>query len=148
MKELRRNEFIDMLEMAELLYEANDKFIKCDIPTLGKVTYYPKADKLQINQTNKWEVGGFEFVKNILAEKTIQIDQAYIDKVTSISERIKQKSDEELRDEFAGLAMQSIIGGGITISDESLLLEAYHYVAKNAYSVADEMMKQRKVKTE
>lgn len=140
MTTLRKNEFIDMLEMNNLLFEDKDKFIHCDIPTLGKVTYYPKSDKLQINQTNKWEVGGFEFVKNILAEKTIQIDQAYIDKVTSISERIKQKSDQELRNEFAGLAMNIVISSGLgNIND-------FDQIADNAFRLADAMVKRSKIK--
>ena len=70
MKDLRRNEFIDMLNMAELLYTGNDKCIVCDIPTLGAVTYYPKADKLNIHKANKWEDNGYEFVKNVLANTT------------------------------------------------------------------------------
>ncbi len=140
MKELRRNEFIDMLEMAELLFEEKDNYISCDIPTLGKVTYYPKADKLQINRTNKWEEGGFEFVKNVLAEKTIQIDQAYIDKVTSISERINQKSDSELRNEFAGLAMQSAM-----IGESYIAYSSPEEIAELSFLIADAMVKRSKL---
>ena len=70
MTTLRKNEFMDMLEMNNILFEDKDKFIHCDIPTLGKVTYYPKSDKLQICRKNKWEEGGFEYVKTILKSTT------------------------------------------------------------------------------
>ena len=142
MKDLRRNEFIDMLEMAELLYEAKDKFIKCDIPTLGGVTYYPKADKLQINLTNKWEEEGFQFVKNILLECTIENP---IQQATSLVKLKEVKRDTELRDEFAGLAMNGLISNPNikrpTIEIESEMLE----FSKVAYAYADAMMKQRKL---
>jgi hypothetical protein len=64
MVELRRNEFLSLMELNELLFWEFAKFIKADIPGLGEVTYYPKGNRLQINKTNKWEDDGFYFVKN------------------------------------------------------------------------------------
>lgn len=134
MKDLRRNEFIDMLEMEELLYEANEKFIKCDIPTLGGVTFYPKANKLQINKSNSWEENGFEFVKNILNNTpTFKIEQT-----ASLIKR-ESKSDEELRNEFAGLAMQGIMVGDNPASHHPEM------VADWAFNIADAMVKRSKL---
>ena len=141
MKDLRRNEFIDMLEMAELLFEEKDNFISCDIPTLGKVTYYPKADKLQINRTNKWEEGGFEFVKNVLDEKIKEDSRIYFDK---FKPKIKQeKSDAELRNDFAGLAMQGLLSNPewMKIYDGEKYLMEDDVVAKMAFDYADAMVK-------
>jgi len=139
MKDLRRNEFVDMLEMAELLYEANEKFIKCDIPTLGSVTYYPKANKLQINKSNSWEENGFEFVKNILGMFTkVEIKPKIYEQTASLIKR-EVKSDEELRDEFAGLAMQGIMVGDNPASHHPEM------VADWAYNIADAMIKKRKL---
>ena len=146
MKELRRNEFIDMLEMAEILYEAKDKFIKCDIPSLGAVTYYPKADKLQIDKNNHWEEGGFTFVKQFLSYTENEIRP--IQQATSLVKVREVKSDEELRDEFASLAMQSMINA-IYKNDKpktpDALSEAFELIPKNAYWFADQMIKQRKL---
>lgn len=64
MKELRKNEFMDMLEMNEYVYFEYPAFIKCDIPSLGEITYYPKANRVQISKTNKWENDGLLFIKN------------------------------------------------------------------------------------
>lgn len=66
MTELRKNEFKDMLEMNELLFIDNGSFIQADIPNLGEITYYPKANRLQINKVNRWENDGFYYVKNHL----------------------------------------------------------------------------------
>lgn len=66
MNELRRNEFKDLLEMNELLFEETSSFIKADIPKIGEITYYPKANKLQICKGNIWKEDGFYFVKNHL----------------------------------------------------------------------------------
>jgi len=120
----------DMLQMAEILYEESEKFIKCDIPTLGAVTYFPKANKLQIDKVNKWEENGFEFVKNLLSNTNE--NNPYV-KVREV------KSDEELRDEFAGLAMNGIMSGDNMVSDYPEM------VADLAYSIADAMMKKRKL---
>jgi hypothetical protein len=79
MIELRKNEFIDLLEMNELIYIDKDKFIHTDIPTLGKITYYPKANKLQICKTNSWRNDGFDFIKNILNKKEISKDEFAIE---------------------------------------------------------------------
>ena len=66
MIEIRRNEFKDLLEMNELLFVENSSFIKADIPELGEITYYPKANKLQICKGNTWKEDGFYFIKNHL----------------------------------------------------------------------------------
>jgi hypothetical protein len=66
MKNLRLNEFKDLLEMHELLFEESDYFIKADIPVIGNVTYYPKKNRLQINKGNIWKDNGFYFIKNHL----------------------------------------------------------------------------------
>lgn len=142
MKDLRRNEFIDMLEMAELLYEATDKFIKCYIPTLGKVTYYPKSDKINVHVGNKWFEDGFYRVKNILSNTTkteniIQTDQAYIDKVTSIIKK-EEKSDAELRNEFAGLALSGIMASGLA---QPIQQHQFDNIAEDAFRLADAMVK-------
>lgn len=66
MKELRENEFKDLLEMNSLLFWSYPTFIKADIPNLGEITYYPKANRIQINKGNKWHDDGFYFIKNHL----------------------------------------------------------------------------------
>jgi len=147
MKDLRRNEFIDMLEMAELLFEANEKFIKCDIPTLGSVTYYPKANKLQINKSNSWEENGFEFVKNILSNTIKHNPYVEINPNKSVVKIKEVKSDDELRDEFAGLAMQGILSNkeyALCLSGNTILPNPDH-LANLSYGIADAMMKQRKL---
>jgi len=68
MKDLRQNEFVDLMEMNELLYEVFEYFIKADIPGLGNVTYYPKKNKLHITKQNEWKENGFYFVKNYLSK--------------------------------------------------------------------------------
>ena len=70
MTEIRKNEFIDLLEMNEIIYIENLHFIQTDIPKLGNITYYPKSDKLQICKGNKWELGGLNFTKNHLKKVT------------------------------------------------------------------------------
>lgn len=69
MKELRSNEFKSLLEMNELLFWEYPSFIKADIPGIGEITYYPKANKIQICKGNKWIENGFYFVKNHLNAK-------------------------------------------------------------------------------
>lgn len=145
MKDLRKNEFIDMLQIAEILYEESDKFIKCDIPTLGAVTYFPKANKLQIDKVNKWEENGFEFVKRIL-NNTVRIlnntvkanSYVEINPYKSVVKIREVKSDEELRDEFAGLAMLGLISSSNNRPTPD-------YAAEQSYRYADAMMKQRKI---
>lgn len=66
MTNLRKKEFIEILDNFGLSYNDKQKFIQCELPNLGKVTYYPKANKLQINKTNKWEQDGLYFVKDAL----------------------------------------------------------------------------------
>jgi hypothetical protein len=63
MTEIRKNEFIDILQMNELLFVEHEHFIVSTIPGIGNVNYYPKSDKLQIHKTNKWELNGFNFIK-------------------------------------------------------------------------------------
>ena len=67
MEKLRRNEFKDLLEINELLFQEFEYFIKADIPKLGKVTYYTKKNRLNINKENKWIDEGFNFIKNHLS---------------------------------------------------------------------------------
>ena len=66
MKELRKNEFKDLLEMHELLFKDMGTFIRADIPKLGEITYYAKSNRLQISKGNQWKDDGFYFVKNHL----------------------------------------------------------------------------------
>jgi uncharacterized short protein YbdD (DUF466 family) len=70
MTELRKNEFIDLLEMNELLYIDEKTFIKTDIPKLGNAHYYPKANRMQINKGNVWHDDGYNFIKNHLKKVT------------------------------------------------------------------------------
>ena len=70
MTEIRKNEFMDMLEMNDLLFVEQEHFIHSNIPEIGKITYYPKSDKLQICKTNKWELSGFNFIKTHLKKIT------------------------------------------------------------------------------
>jgi len=139
MKELRRNEFIDMLEMLEILYEAKDKFIKCDIPTLGAVTYFPKANKVQIDKSNEWVEHGFEYVKSILNSTT---KQPLIYENTSLVKIKEVKSDAEFRDECAMRAMQGIMASGHAIPAKQ---HQFDNIAEDAYRLADAMVKQRKL---
>ena len=48
MKDLRKNEFKDLLEMNELLFKEKDYSIVADLPKLGTITYYPKSNKIQV----------------------------------------------------------------------------------------------------
>ena len=66
MTELRRNEFKDLLEIYELLFQEFDTFIRADIPKLGEITFYPKKNRLNIHKGNSWEDDGYYFVKNHL----------------------------------------------------------------------------------
>ena len=50
-----------------------------------------------------------------------------------------------LRDIFANSAMQAIMSKGITISGESEVKEAFEYLSKTAYLLADAMLKQREL---
>ena len=68
MKELRANEFKSLLEMNELLFWEYPTFIKADIPRLGEITYYPKANRVQISKGNTWQDDGFYFIKNHLSK--------------------------------------------------------------------------------
>ena len=63
MTELRKNEFTSLLEMNELLFWEYPTFIKADIPQIGEITYYPKANRMQVNKGNKWIDDGFNFTK-------------------------------------------------------------------------------------
>lgn len=66
MKDLRKNEFMDLLEMNELIYEEKDYSVVSDIPKLGAITYYPKSNKLQVHKNNTWIENGFIYIKNLL----------------------------------------------------------------------------------
>lgn len=138
MKDLRRNEFIDMLEMAEVLYEANEKFIKCDIPNLGSVTYYPKSDKLQINKTNSWMEYGFTFVKQFLELKGNTFGLIQPQETTSLVKIKEVKSDSELRNEFAGLALNGIMASGLANPTNQ---QQFDNIAEDSFRLADAMIK-------
>lgn len=66
MKELRKNEYIDLLEMNELIFEDKEHSIVADIPKIGNTTYYPKSNKVLIHKENKWEEDGFYYIKKTL----------------------------------------------------------------------------------
>ncbi len=66
MNTLRRNEFKDLLEMNELLFEEKEYSIVSDLPKIGTITYFPKSNKLQVHKTNDWIENGFIYVKNLL----------------------------------------------------------------------------------
>jgi hypothetical protein len=70
MTKLRRNEFIDLLEMNELLFIEMPTYVKASIPKIGDIQYYSKSDKIQICKINKWEVDGFNFIKTHLKKIT------------------------------------------------------------------------------
>lgn len=144
MKDLRRNEIIDMLEMAEILFEEKQNIIKCDIPTLGRITYYPKADKVQINRNNTWREYGFEFIKHILSN-TIK-GQNVNNIANSLEEIKKEKIKKELRDDFAMFAMQSVITRlGVNPLFGANGQDTFNLVAEEAYKYADAMLKQREL---
>lgn len=151
MTELRKNEFIDMLEMAEVLFEDKGNFINCDIPTLGKCSYYPKANKINVHIGNKWLEEGFERVNRILS-KEIQVEskKAIIYENTSLVKIKEEKSDSELRDEFAGLALNGILSDSNTMLEIDIIAKnntktnsTAEYVAYLCYDYADAMIKQR-----
>ena len=66
MKELRKNEYLDLLEMKELIFEEKDHSIIADLPNIGTTSFFPKSNKLQIHKGNKWVENGFYYVKNLL----------------------------------------------------------------------------------
>ena len=138
MQQLRKNEFVNLLEMAQVLYEDKGNLIQCDIPTLGYITYYPKADKVQINRNNTWEEGGFEFVKNILGNPTKVILQDN----ASLTRTIEVKSREELRDDFARAAMQGIMANGAAMPSKQI---HFDNIAEDAYRLSDAMLKRREL---
>ena len=137
MTELRKNEFIEILLEADLEYDDRLKFIHCEIPTLGKITYYPKANKIQISKTNTWEENGLQFVKNILNSTVKSVIQE-----ATLLVKIKEiKSNKELRDNFAIAAMQGHIASeyGAMVHTDDYNTEA---LAKRFYEIADAMLKQ------
>lgn len=143
MTDLRKTEFIEMLQASKIEFEEKNNFIKCNIPSLGSITYYPKADKVQIDRNNHWEEGGFEFVKNILGNPT----KVFLQEATSLVKIKEQKSKERLRDDFAIAAMQSLLssdmqmaklnGNSAETNDEILAITSYR--------IADAMLKQREL---
>lgn len=66
MKELRKNEYVDLLESSEIIFEQKEYYIIADIPELGVTTYYPKSNKILIHKENRWEEDGFYYIKNKL----------------------------------------------------------------------------------
>lgn len=133
MKDLRRNEFIDMLEMAEVIFNEHEKFIKFELPFLGNCTFYPKANKVQIDKNNKWEENGFDYVKNILKKNMV---------IENMSLVYDKKSDSELRNQFAGLAMQGIC---VNANRNSFSYDDADSIADYAYIIADAMVKRSKL---
>lgn len=143
MTELRKNEFIEMLQKADLLFEDKIKFIHCEIPTLGKITYYPKANKVQISRNNTWEENGFEFVKNIL-NTTNRVNR----KLPLIYENTSLYKDEEdkLRDDFAKNALIGILSNNAynDLMSGNNGLPVPSEVVRLSFEYADEFLKQRK----
>lgn len=149
MEELRRNEFIYMLKIAEILYEENEDFLTFILQDRGSCNYYPLYDKLVICKNNSIKEHGFMYVKNFLRmssknsnlQNTIKIDQHYIDEATSLIKVREVKSEEELRDEFAGLALSGIMSIG-TLNHQ----HQFDNIAENAYRLADAMINQKNKK--
>lgn len=96
MIELRKNEFTSLLEMNELLFWENTTFIKADIPQIGEITYYPKANRIQVNKGNKWIDDGFNFTKIHLKKITEKLftEKQVLKYVTFLED--KNKSCHEL----------------------------------------------------
>lgn len=140
MTELRKNEFIEMLLKADLLYDDKLKFIHCDIPTLGKITYYPKANKVQISRTNTWKENGLEFIKDILSTTT-KNEIKYSSYLTK-----SEPSDEKLRDDFAKNALIGILSNNayneLMLGNNGLPVPSE--VVRLSFEYADEFIKQRK----
>lgn len=134
MTELRKNEFIEILLNSELLYEDKLKFIHCEIPTLGKITYYPKANKIQISKTNSWKENGLEFVKNIL-------NPLFTPNAN------KATSNEKLRDYFAAKAIQGILSAQTEMRANGMQnnhsCNQIESLCEESYQIADAMLKQR-----
>lgn len=78
------------------------------------------------------------YVKTIL-NNTIKTE---IQQVTSLVKVREVKSDEELRDEFAGLALSGIMSSGFA---QPVQQPQFDNIAEDAYRLADAMMKQRKL---
>jgi hypothetical protein len=90
MQQLRRNEFKDLLEMNNLLFEEFDYHIQADIPELGEVTYYPKKNRLNIHKSNEWKDNGFLYVLNHL--RKIKNNDGWT-KLKGIKNEIKHDGD-------------------------------------------------------
>jgi hypothetical protein len=147
MTELRKKEFIEMLEKSGLLFEDKEKFIHCDIPTLGKITYYPKANKVQISRTNTWEVDGLKYVRSVLCSTTkVEIKNPLIYENTSLVKIKEIKSNEELRDDFAKNALIGILSNNTynEFMSGNNGLPVPSEVVRLSYEYADEFIKQRK----
>lgn len=142
MVQLRKNEFLSLLEMNELLFEDKEKFIHCDIPTLGKITYYPKANKVQISRNNTWEENGFEFVKNILST-ALKNAKDYDEKFSKFS-----KEYDDLRDDFAKNALIGILSNNAynELMSGNNGLPVPSEVVRLSYEFADEFMIQKHFK--
>lgn len=143
MTELRKNEFIEMLLKADLLYDDRLKFIHCEIPTLGKITYYPKANKVQISRTNTWKENGLEFIKDIL-NTTTRVNR----KLPLIYENTSLYKNEEdkLRDDFAKNALIGILSNNAynELMSGNNGLPVPSEVVRLSFEYADEFIKQRK----
>lgn len=131
--QLRKNEFIDMLEMNEAIFVDIGNCIHCTIPSIGKSTYYPKADKLNVHLENKWFENGFDRVKTALVSKTFEFT--------------KKSSDLQnlnLRDQFAMAAMNGYLSASVDCIGHGMPIDAKN-IAEQVYLIADAMMKQRKL---
>lgn len=131
--QLRKNEFIDMLEISESLFTDAGNYVHCNVPTIGKATYYPKSDKLNIHLENKWLENGFERIKTALKLKSLDFSE---------KPSVLQKSG--LRDQFATAAMNGYLSASVDCIGHGMPIDAKN-IAEQSYLIADSMMKQRKL---
>lgn len=135
--QIRKNEFIDMLDISEQEFTDEGNFVHCNISTIGKCTYYPKADKLNIHLKNNWELNGFEFVKNVLnARKKLSTKEFDL---TIIAD-----DKSKLRDQFAMAAMNGYLSASVDLIGHGMNIDAKN-IAEQVYLIADAMMKQREL---
>ena len=97
MEELRKNEFIDLMNLNELLYQVKPNNIIADIPTLGQITYYYKTDKIQVHKDNTWLSEGFYVIKDILKEDVFEFKLRQVQDFFG-DFRIQQKINNEWKD--------------------------------------------------
>ena len=66
-KDIRRNEFLDLMNINGLIYQEKEHCIVSDIPKIGTITYYQKSNKIHVHKGNNWIDNGFIYIKNILS---------------------------------------------------------------------------------